>query len=144
MVMECFMHQVAEEPLYQTLSGYISCLHPVGPAELISVHLQTLCAASRIANFWDRLSMLLPFRYVSVGCKFILLARSVVGTMSRTTLYQADRTVSDTTPPQLSLVQNTVCFVFMHVFVLHTERVFGNLMLLGPEERTNKRLYTIT
>ena len=55
-----------------------------------------------------RVSVLLPFRHVSVGCKFIWLTRSVVGTMSRTTLCQADRTLSDTTPPQLSRVQNTV------------------------------------
>ena len=29
-------------------------------------------------------------------------------------------------------MQNTVCFVCMRIFVLHTERVFGNLMLIGP------------
>jgi hypothetical protein len=74
--MECFIHQMGEEPLDQPLSGYVSCLRPVDPVELLLVHLQMLCVASRIDNFWDRVSMLLPFRYVSVGCKFSLLARS--------------------------------------------------------------------
>jgi hypothetical protein len=113
---------------------------------VLRVHLQKFCAASRIANLWDRVSVLLPFRPVSVCCKFILLARSVVGTMSRTALYQADRTLSDTTPPQLSLLQNTVCFVCMHIFVLHTERVLGHLMLLGirrENEQENVHHYTV-
>ena len=108
MVLECLMYKVVEEPLYQPLSVYVSCLRPMDPVELLRVHLQMLCTASRIANLWDRVSVLLPFRHVSVGCSVSLLARSVVGTVSRTTLYQAGRTVSDTTPPQLSLVQNTV------------------------------------
>jgi len=123
------------------VSTPVSCLPPVDPVELrvLRVHLQKFCAASRIANLWDRVSVLLPFRPVSVGCKFILLARSVVGTMSRTALYQADRTLSDTTPPQLSLLQNTVFCVYAHICVTYREGVGASYVTWDPKrERTRE------
>jgi hypothetical protein len=122
------------------VSAPVSCLLSVDSVELrvLRVHLQMFCAASRIANLWDRVSVLLPLRSVSVGCKFILLVRSVVGTMSRTTLYQADRTLSDTTTPQVSLLQNTVLCVCTYLCYIQ-RRCLGVLCYVDPKrERTRE------
>ena len=81
-------------------------------------------AKAQVANLWNPVSVFLHFWHVSVDCRFILLARSYIGTVSCTTLYQVDRTVSHTTPPQLSLMQNIACFVYVHIFVLHKEDVW--------------------
>jgi hypothetical protein len=109
----------------EELQGDLGCISPVRVRIvracvlwILASYYVMLCTTSQIASLCDRVSVLLPFRCVSVGCRFILLARCFVGTMSRTALYQAARTVSDTTPPQHSLVQNTVCVVCVCVCVV--------------------------